>query len=60
MLLWQGFSTAGVASRLFIGRPTVRSHIAALVHKLGVHDRAALLTLSGQPDAPAPQLTLFL
>ena len=41
-LLRQGLSTAQIASRLFVSRATVRSHVAAVLKKLGVPDRAAL------------------
>jgi len=44
-LLRQGLTTAGMAARLFIAEATVRSHIAAIVHKLGVEDREGALRL---------------
>jgi DNA-binding NarL/FixJ family response regulator len=44
-LLRQGLTTAGIAARLFIAEATVRSHIAAIVHKLGVEDRGGALRL---------------
>jgi DNA-binding NarL/FixJ family response regulator len=40
-LLADGLSTAGIAERLFIAQVTVRSHVAAIVRKLQVTDRAA-------------------
>jgi DNA-binding NarL/FixJ family response regulator len=42
VLVRQGYSTAKMAERLVVSRVTVRTHVAALVHKLGVTDRAAL------------------
>ena len=42
VLVRQGYSTAEMAERLVVSRVTVRTHVAALVHKLGVTDRAAL------------------
>jgi DNA-binding NarL/FixJ family response regulator len=47
-LMRQGLSTAAIAARLFITEATVRSHIAAVVHKLGVTDREAALNLLQQ------------
>jgi DNA-binding NarL/FixJ family response regulator len=44
-LMRQGLSTAEIAARLFITEATVRSHIAAVVHKLGVSDREAALVM---------------
>jgi DNA-binding CsgD family transcriptional regulator len=38
-------STAQIARRLFISEVTVRSHIAAVLHKLGVPNRASALRL---------------
>jgi DNA-binding NarL/FixJ family response regulator len=45
-LLADGCSTAEISERLFVAEVTVRTHVAAVVHKLGVRDRtegAALL-----------------
>lgn len=42
VLLRQARSTAEIARRLVISSGTVRSHVAALVHKLGVDDRRSL------------------
>jgi DNA-binding NarL/FixJ family response regulator len=44
-LLRQGMSTSEIASRLFVSRATVRSHVAALLKKLNVPDRDALRRL---------------
>jgi DNA-binding NarL/FixJ family response regulator len=44
-LLGDRTSTSAIADRLFISRVTVRSHVAAIVHKLGVADRAAAADL---------------
>jgi DNA-binding NarL/FixJ family response regulator len=46
-LVRQGLSTSQIASRLFVSRATVRSHVAALLKKLGVPDREALRRLDG-------------
>jgi two-component system NarL family response regulator len=51
-LMRQGLTTAAMAARLFIAEATVRSHIAAIVHKLGVEDReGAVRLLDEHPDA---------
>jgi DNA-binding NarL/FixJ family response regulator len=42
LLLRQAHSTAEIARRLVVSNGTVRTHVAALVHKLGAVDRAAL------------------
>jgi DNA-binding NarL/FixJ family response regulator len=40
-LLLEGLTTAEIAERLFVAQVTVRSHIATLLRKLDVPDRAA-------------------
>lgn len=44
-LLHQGLTTADIAERLFITEGTVRSHVAAVLHKLDVPDRQAAVNL---------------
>jgi two-component system nitrate/nitrite response regulator NarL len=44
-LLARGESTAKIASELYVAPVTVRTHIAALIRKLGVHDRQGALAL---------------
>ena len=44
-LLRQGLSTAEIAERLTLSHATVRSHVAAILRKLRVSDRQALLAL---------------
>jgi len=41
-LLLEGLGTAEIARKLFLTPPTVRSHVAAVMRKFGVRDRAAL------------------
>ncbi len=48
VLLRQGRGTADIARHLVVSKGTVRSHVSALVHKLGAHDRGAL---AAPPDA---------
>jgi DNA-binding CsgD family transcriptional regulator len=43
VLLRQDRTTGDIARHLVISRVTVRTHVAALVHKLGVGGRAGLL-----------------
>jgi len=47
-LLAQGLSTSGIARRLVLSASAVRVHIAAVVRKLGVSDRAAAVDLFRQ------------
>lgn len=50
-LLAQGLSTSAIARRLVLSASAVRVHIAAIVRKLGVSDRAAAVELFRQrPD----------
>jgi DNA-binding NarL/FixJ family response regulator len=44
LLLRQQRSTADIAEQLFISKATVRSHVAALMHKLGAADRQELVS----------------
>jgi DNA-binding NarL/FixJ family response regulator len=44
-LLARGESTARIASALYVAPVTVRTHIAALIRKLGVQDRQGALAL---------------
>lgn len=44
-LLAQDLSTSGIARRLVLSSSAVRAHIAAIVRKLGVSDRAAAIEL---------------
>jgi two-component system nitrate/nitrite response regulator NarL len=50
-LMSDGLTTAAMAARLFIAEATVRSHIAAIVHKLGVEDREGAVRLLAQQSA---------
>lgn len=43
-LMRQGLSTADIATRLFITKATVRTHIAAILRKLHASDRAEALS----------------
>jgi len=47
-LLAQGLSTSGIARKLVLSATSVRVHIAAIVRKLGVPDRAAAIDLFRQ------------
>lgn len=47
-LLRQDLTTAQIASRLSVTQPTVRTYIAAILRKLDVPDRAAVVQLFGQ------------
>lgn len=54
-LLREGLATADIAERLVIAPVTVRSHVAAILKKLRVADRAAAVSLiEGGGDVSAP------
>lgn len=54
-LLLDGLGTAGIGEKLFLSRPTVRSHIAAVMRKFGVRDRESLKALfAGTGRLPEP------
>jgi DNA-binding NarL/FixJ family response regulator len=44
-LLEEGLSTREIAARLFLSQATVRSHVASILHKLRVPDRASAVRL---------------
>jgi DNA-binding NarL/FixJ family response regulator len=44
-LLAQGHKTAEIASRLFVSHGTIRTHVASILRKVGVSDRAAAISL---------------
>lgn len=53
--LAQGYTTKEIADRLFVSPGTVRSHVFAVVHKLGVTDRdAALDVIFSAPTVSTP------
>ncbi len=49
-LLRDGLSTSEIAGRLFVTPATVRSHVSAILAKLGVRDRAAAVGLLDRPS----------
>jgi DNA-binding NarL/FixJ family response regulator len=44
-LMRKGCRTSEISRRLFISQTTVRSHVSAILHKLGVSDREAAIAL---------------
>ena len=48
-LLNEGLATTEIGTRLFVADVTVRTHIAAIMRKLDVNDRAGLLRLVREP-----------
>jgi DNA-binding NarL/FixJ family response regulator len=60
VLLKQDYSTAEIADHLAVSKVTVRSHVAAVVRKLGVPDRTAVSSNGSRAtsaDGPAPGVT---
>ena len=53
-LLEEGASTAEIAAHLFIAKVTVRSHVAAILRKLSLPDRAAALRELRSAGTPVP------
>lgn len=49
-LLLAGHGTAEIGAKLFLSQPTVRSHVAAVMRKFGVGNRAALRELFAGPS----------
>ena len=49
--LCQRRTTAEIAEELNLSKATVRSHVAAVVHKVGVRDRAELIERFGRPGS---------
>ncbi len=53
-MLVEGLDTAAMIARLGVSRPTVRTHVQAVLNKLGVHSRleaASLAVRTGVLDA---------
>ena len=54
-LMRKGATTAEISERLFVSPTTVRSHISAILRKLGVPTRKeAIKLLEAQEDPPGP------
>ncbi len=51
LLMRQRRTTREMAEALFVSPATVRSHVSAVLHKLGVSDRAAAIVLLDNTDA---------
>ena len=51
-LIRRGLSTAQIAEKLVLSQATVRSHVAAILRKLRVQDRASLVRLFEKEAAP--------
>lgn len=58
-LLHKGLTNAEIAERLILAESTIKSHIASIFHKLGIHSRkevaAALADIDGPARSAAPE-----
>jgi DNA-binding CsgD family transcriptional regulator len=53
-LVAEGLSNPAIARRLYLSRPTVASHVAHILTKLGFSNRAQIAVWSAQRRAPTP------
>jgi non-specific serine/threonine protein kinase len=53
-LVAEGLSNPAIARRLYLSRPTVASHVAHILAKLGFSSRAQIAAWAAQRRAPAP------
>jgi DNA-binding CsgD family transcriptional regulator len=53
-LVAEGLSNPAIARRLYLSRPTVASHVAHILTKLGFTSRAQIAAWAAQRRAPAP------
>src|SRR6516225_3575420 len=53
-LIAEGLSNPAIARRLYLSRPTVASHVAHMLAKLGFSTRAQIAVWAAQRRAPAP------
>jgi len=53
-LVAEGLSNPAIARRLYLSRPTVASHVAHILTKLGFSNRAQIAAWAAQRRAPAP------